>query len=220
MTDHRQYAPATARNRDFILDVLRDVLPATGTILEVASGPGEHITHFARNLPSLVFQPSDPEPDALLSVAAWVKAANVANARAPIVLDASQSFWPIANARCISPEAGIAGQPGAKPMKFRPLHDRVVIRRIEGEDKTKGGIIIPDTVKEKPQEGEVIAAGPGARDESGKLVPLDLKAGDRVLFGKWSGTEVKIDGEDLLIMKESDVMGVIEGASATKKKAA
>ena len=105
-------------------------------------------------------------------------------------------------------------------MKFRPLHDRIVIRRIEEEEKTKGGIIIPDTAKEKPQEGEVIAAGPGARDESGKLVPLDLKAGDRVLFGKWSGTEVKIDGEDLLIMKESDVMGVIEGASATKKKAA
>jgi chaperonin GroES len=105
-------------------------------------------------------------------------------------------------------------------MKFRPLHDRVVVRRIEGEEKTKGGIIIPDTAKEKPQEGEVIAAGPGARDESGKLVPLDLKAGDRVLFGKWSGTEVKIDAEDLLIMKESDVMGVIEGGSATKKKAA
>jgi chaperonin GroES len=105
-------------------------------------------------------------------------------------------------------------------MKFRPLQDRVVVRRIEGEEKTKGGIIIPDTVKEKPQEGEVIAAGPGARDESGKLVPLDLNAGDRVLFGKWSGTEVKIDGEDLLIMKESDVMGVIEGASASKKKAA
>ena len=105
-------------------------------------------------------------------------------------------------------------------MKFRPWHDRVVIRRIEGEEKTKGGIIIPDTAKEKPQEGEVIAAGPGARDESGKLVPLDLKAGDRVLFGKWSGTEVKIDGEDLLIMKESDIMGVIEGTSATKKKAA
>jgi chaperonin GroES len=112
------------------------------------------------------------------------------------------------------------GQPGAKLMKFRPLHDRIVIRRIEGEDKTKGGIIIPDTAKEKPQEGEVIAVGPGARDESGKLVPLDVKAGDRVLFGKWSGTEVKIDGEDLLIMKESDVMGVIEGASASKKKAA
>ena len=105
-------------------------------------------------------------------------------------------------------------------MKFRPLHDRVVIRRIEGEEKTKGGIIIPDTAKEKPQEGEVIAAGPGARDESGKLVPLDLRVGDRVLFGKWSGTEVKIDGEDLLIMKESDVMGVIEGAPASKKKAA
>jgi chaperonin GroES len=105
-------------------------------------------------------------------------------------------------------------------MKFRPLHDRIVIRRIEGEEKTKGGIIIPDTAKEKPHEGEVIAVGPGARDESGKLVPLDLKAGDRVLFGKWSGTEVKIDGDDLLIRKESDVMGVIEGASATKKKAA
>jgi chaperonin GroES len=105
-------------------------------------------------------------------------------------------------------------------MKFRPLHDRVVLRRIEGDDKTKGGIIIPDTVKEKPQEGEVIAVGPGARDESGKVVALELKAGDQVLFGKWSGTEVKIDGEDLLILKESDVMGVIEGASATKKKAA
>jgi chaperonin GroES len=100
-----------------------------------------------------------------------------------------------------SPGPGIERQPGAKSMKFRPLHDRVVIRRIEGEEKTKGGIIIPDTAKEKPQEGEVIAAGPGARDESGKLVPLDLKAGDRVLFGKWSGTEVKIDGEDLLIMR-------------------
>jgi chaperonin GroES len=105
-------------------------------------------------------------------------------------------------------------------MKFRPLHDRVVIRRMEGEVKTKGGIIIPDTVKEKPQEGEVVAAGPGARDESGKLQPLELKAGDRVLFGKWSGSEVKIDGQDLLIMKESDVMGVIEGASAAKKIAA
>jgi chaperonin GroES len=106
------------------------------------------------------------------------------------------------------------------PMKFRPLHDRVVIRRLEGEEKTKGGIIIPDTVKEKPQEGEVIAVGPGARDESGKLVPLELKAGDRVLFGKWSGTEVKIDGQDLLIMKESDIMGVVEDAIAAKKKAA
>ena len=94
-------------------------------------------------------------------------------------------------------------------MKFRPLHDRIVIRRLEGEDKTKGGIIIPDTVKEKPQEGEVIAVGPGARDESGKLVPLDLKAGDIVLFGKWSGSEVKIGGQELLIMKESDIMGVL-----------
>ncbi len=94
-------------------------------------------------------------------------------------------------------------------MKFRPLHDRVVIRRIEGEDKTKGGILIPDTVKEKPQEGEVVAVGPGARDESGKLIALEVKAGDRVLFGKWSGSEVKIDGEDLLIMKESDVLGAV-----------
>jgi chaperonin GroES len=105
-------------------------------------------------------------------------------------------------------------------MKFRPLHDRVVVRRIDAEDKTKGGIIIPDTAKEKPQEGEIVAAGPGARDESGKIVPLDLKAGDRILFGKWSGTEVRIDGEDLLIMKESDVMGVVEGTPALKRKAA
>ena len=94
-------------------------------------------------------------------------------------------------------------------MAFRPLHDRVVVRRLEGEDKTKGGIIIPDTAKEKPQEGEVIAVGPGGRDEAGKLISLDVKAGDRVLFGKWSGTEVKIEGEELLIMKESDIMGVI-----------
>src|SRR4051794_22231387 len=104
-------------------------------------------------------------------------------------------------------------------MKFRPLHDRVVVRRIEAEEKTKGGIIIPDTAKEKPQEGEVIAVGPGARDETGKIVALDLKAGDRVLFGKWSGTEVRIDGEDLLIMKESDIMGVIEETVARKKAA-
>ena len=104
-------------------------------------------------------------------------------------------------------------------MKFRPLHDRVVVRRIEGEEKTKGGIIIPDTAKEKPQEGEIIAVGPGARDESGKLVPLDVKAGDRILFGKWSGTEVKIDGEELLIMKESDIIGVLEGVAASKKAA-
>ena len=94
-------------------------------------------------------------------------------------------------------------------MKFRPLHDRVVVRRLEGEEKTKGGIIIPDTAKEKPQEGEVVAAGSGARNEAGALVALDVQAGDRVLFGKWSGTEVKIDGQDLLIMKESDIMGVI-----------
>jgi chaperonin GroES len=94
-------------------------------------------------------------------------------------------------------------------LTFRPLHDRVVVRRIEADQKTKGGIIIPDTAKEKPSEGEVIAVGPGGRDEAGKLIKIDLKAGDRVLFGKWSGTEVKIDGEDLLIMKESDVMGVI-----------
>lgn len=93
--------------------------------------------------------------------------------------------------------------------KFRPLHDRVVVRRVESEEKTKGGIIIPDTAKEKPQEGEIIAVGSGARDENGKLVPLDVKAGDRVLFGKWSGTEVKLNGEDLLIMKESDIMGII-----------
>ncbi|ESY78077.1 molecular chaperone GroES [Mesorhizobium sp. LNHC221B00] len=95
-------------------------------------------------------------------------------------------------------------------MKFRPLHDRVVIRRAEGDIKSKGGIIIPDTAKEKPQEGEVVAVGPGARDENGALVPLDVKAGDLILFGKWSGTEVKIDGEDLLIMKEADIMGVID----------
>jgi len=104
-------------------------------------------------------------------------------------------------------------------MKFRPLHDRVVVRRVESEEKTAGGIIIPDTAKEKPQEGEIIAVGPGARDESGKLIPLDVKAGDRILFGKWSGTEVKIDGEDLLIMKESDVMGIIEEIKAGRKAA-
>ena len=104
-------------------------------------------------------------------------------------------------------------------MKFRPLHDRVVVRRIEEDERTKGGIIIPDTAKEKPQQGEIVATGPGARDEKGALVALDVKAGDRVLFGKWSGTEVKIDGEELLIMKESDVMGVIEGKAAARKAA-
>ena len=101
-------------------------------------------------------------------------------------------------------------------MTFRPLHDRVAVRRLDQEEKTKGGIIIPDTAKEKPQEGEVVAVGPGARDERGQLVPLDVKVGDRVLFGKWSGTEVKIDGQEVLIMKESDIVGVLEGASLKK----
>ena len=104
-------------------------------------------------------------------------------------------------------------------MKFRPLHDRVVVRRIEGEDKTKGGIIIPDTAKEKPHEGEVVAVGPGKRNEKGETIALDVKAGDRILFGKWSGTEVKLDGEELLIMKESDIMGIIEGVPAAKPAA-
>ena len=104
-------------------------------------------------------------------------------------------------------------------MKFRQLHDRVAVKRIDAEEKTRGGIIIPDTAKEKPQEGEIVAVGPGARDEAGKLVALDVKVGDRVLFGKWSGTEVKIEGEDLLIMKESDIMGVVE-ATTTLKQAA
>jgi chaperonin GroES len=103
-------------------------------------------------------------------------------------------------------------------MKFRPLHDRVVVRRVEAEERTKGGVIIPDTAQEKPMQGEVIAIGPGARDEQGKLVPLDVKEGDRILFGKWSGTEVKLDGDELLIMKESDVMGILEGGA--KRKAA
>ena len=103
--------------------------------------------------------------------------------------------------------------------RFRPLHDRVVVRRITAEEKTKGGIIIPDTAQEKPSQGEIIAVGPGGRDEAGKLIPIDLKNGDKVLFGKWSGTEVKIDGEELLIMKESDILGVLEGAVAKKKAA-
>jgi len=105
-------------------------------------------------------------------------------------------------------------------MKFRPLHDRVLVRRIEQEAKTAGGIIIPDTAKEKPQEGEVIAAGSGVRGEDGNLHPLDVKPGDRILFGKWSGSEVKLDGEELIIMKESDILGIIEGAPASKRKAA
>jgi chaperonin GroES len=105
-------------------------------------------------------------------------------------------------------------------MKFRPLHDRVVVRRVEEEGKTKGGIIIPDTAKEKPMEGEIVAVGPGARDEKGSLVPLSVRAGDRILFGKWSGTEIKLDGEDLLIMNESDVMGVVDAPAVAKMKAA
>ena len=105
-------------------------------------------------------------------------------------------------------------------MQFRPLHDRVVLKRIEADSKTTGGIIIPDTAQEKPSQGEIVAVGPGGRDEAGKLTPIDLKVGDIVLFGKWSGTEVKIDGQDLLIMKESDIMGVLEGITTAKKKAA
>ena len=104
-------------------------------------------------------------------------------------------------------------------MTFRPLHDRILVRRIDAEDKTAGGIIIPDTAKEKPMEGEVVAVGPGARNEHGQLVPMDLKAGDRILFGKWSGTEIRLDGQDLLIMKESDVMGVMEVAASVRKAA-
>jgi chaperonin GroES len=102
-----------------------------------------------------------------------------------------------------------ANQRDENRMKFRPLHDRVVVKRLEGEEKTKGGIIIPDNAKEKPQEGEIVAVGPGGRDEAGKLIPLDVKKGDKILFGKWSGTEVKIDGQELLIMKESDIMGIV-----------
>ena len=104
-------------------------------------------------------------------------------------------------------------------MTFRPLHDRVLVRRVEAEEKTAGGIIIPDTAKEKPQEGEVLAVGAGARDETGKLVPLDVKEGDRILFGKWSGTEVRLNGEDLLIMKESDILGIVETANAVREAA-
>src|SRR3954447_2291855 len=126
----------------------------------------------------------------------------------------------------MSAMSGLTGAPSARPllqklsveqslrrtsMKFRPLHDRVVVKRIDADEKTAGGIIIPDTAKEKPSQGEITAVGPGGRDENGKLIPIDLKVGDTILFGKWSGTEVKIDGQDLLIMKESDVMGVIEG---------
>ena len=104
-------------------------------------------------------------------------------------------------------------------LKFRPLHDRVVVKRIDAEERSKGGIIIPDTAKEKPQEGEVVAVGPGGRDENGKLITMDLKAGDRVLFGKWSGTEVKLDGEDLIIMKEADIMGIVDQSAVTRQAA-
>jgi chaperonin GroES len=112
-----------------------------------------------------------------------------------------------------------ANSRGGSTMKFRPLHDRVVVKRIEAEEKTAGGIIIPDTAKEKPQQGEVVAVGPGGRDEAGKLVPIDLQVGDRVLFGKWSGTEVKIDGTEYLIMKENDIMGVLVESGASRKAA-
>src|SRR3954454_14946567 len=131
----------------------------------------------------------------------------------------------------MSPPGGLAGNSAGRfphsvsrhceenPMKFRPLHDRVVLKRVGAEEKTAGGIIIPDTAQEKPQQGEIVAVGPGGRDEAGKLIPIDLKVGDRVLFGKWSGTEVKIDGVEYLIMKESDVMGVIEQTGARKQAA-
>src|SRR5437763_7880449 len=135
----------------------------------------------------------------------------------------------------MSATSGLTGAPSARPllqklsveqalrrisMKFRPLHDRVVVKRIDAEEKTSGGIIIPDTAKEKPSQGEVTAVGPGGRDEAGKLIPIDIKVGDRVLFGKWSGTEVKIDGVDLLIMKESDIMGILDEPATARKKAA
>src|SRR5213595_2189932 len=125
---------------------------------------------------------------------------------------------PLARRADLSAES-IKGNVMAKS-KFRPLHDRVVVKRIDAEEKTAGGIIIPDTAKEKPSQGEIIAVGPGGRDEAGKLLPIDLKVGDRVLFGKWSGTEVKIDNQELLIMKESDIMGVLTDVPAAKKKAA
>src|SRR6187455_2405277 len=122
----------------------------------------------------------------------------------------------------LSPESAIPFRSCLRrfPMNFRPLHDRVLVRRLEQDEKTPGGVIIPDTAKEKPMQGEVVAVGPGCRDESGKLIPIDLKSGDKVLFGKWSGTEVKLDGEELLIMKESDIMGVITDIPTAKKKAA
>src|SRR5438270_6180794 len=126
-------------------------------------------------------------------------------------------YWPIDGCDSFIRSENLSA--GRRTMKFRPLHDRVVVKRIEAEEKTAGGIIIPDTAKEKPQQGEVVAVGPGGRDEAGKLIPIDVQAGDRVLFGKWSGTEVKIDGVEYLIMKESDIMGVLEGTAAKKKAA-
>jgi len=119
----------------------------------------------------------------------------------------------------VSAKAVIHSNSRVKHMNFRPLHDRVLVRRVDAEEKTAGGIIIPDTAKEKPQEGEVIAVGAGTRDENGKLTPLDVKAGDRILFGKWSGTEVRLNGEDLLIMKESDILGIVEGTVEARKAA-
>jgi chaperonin GroES len=121
--------------------------------------------------------------------------------------------------RPLHPKRDLSSNFEEKLMKFRPLHDRVVVKRIDAEERTAGGIIIPDTAKEKPSQGEIIAVGPGGRDENGKLIPIDVHPGDRVLFGKWSGTEVKIDGIEYLIMKESDIMGVLEGTAAKKKAA-
>jgi len=132
--------------------------------------------------------------------------------------DRGQDCWPDRIGASVSSSTELYS--GAIRMNFRPLHDRVVVRRLNAEEKTAGGIIIPDTAKEKPMEGEIIAVGPGARNEQGQIVALDVKAGDKILFGKWSGTEVKLDGEELLIMKESDIMGIIEGHHAAQKKAA
>jgi chaperonin GroES len=127
--------------------------------------------------------------------------------------------WSKSNGQPPKTEENLFYRSEVEAMKFRPLHDRVVVRRVDEETKTTGGIIIPDTAKEKPMQGEILAVGPGARDEAGKLVPLDVKKGDRVLFGKWSGTEVKIDGEELLIMKESDILGIIEGKASVRAAA-
>src|SRR5947209_13649717 len=143
-------------------------------------------------------------------------------ARDPLTDEPGATIWPASLALCPS-ECQRKVQPfkrrGVTPMGFRPLHDRVLVRRVEAEEKSAGGIIIPDTAKEKPQEGEVIAVGAGTRDESGKLVALDVQAGDRILFGKWSGTEVRLEGEDLLIMKESDILGIIESKGEVRKAA-